>query len=171
MSGSFRLVLTAGAIALCLAACTPRFDWREVRGTEAPYTVLMPAKPASHARPINLGGTQVVMTMTAAEVDGALFAVGTAVMPDAAAAGNALAAMKTALINNIGGTLKSEKAVAAAGTATLELEAVGGGPQPRLLFARLAASGTRVYQVVALGPEKALPREAVDTFLTSFQLK
>jgi hypothetical protein len=170
MTGFFRLVLVPAALAFGLAACTPRYDWREVHGAEAPYTVLMPVKPASHARAINLGGIQVTMTMTAAEVDGALFAVGTAVMPDAAAAANALAAMGKALVRNIGGAVKKENATAAAGTSTLDIEAVGSGAQPRLLFARLVAKDARVYQIVVIGTEKTLPREAVDTFLTSFKL-
>jgi hypothetical protein len=170
MTGFLRLSLAAAALLLGMTACTPRYDWREVHGADAPYTVLMPVKPASHARPINLGGVQVTMTMTAADVDGALFAVGTAVMPDAAAAANALATMKTALVRNIGGTIRSEKAAVANGIATLDVEAAGEGAHGRLLFAHLVAKETRIYQVIAIGTDKTLPREAVDTFLTSFKL-
>jgi hypothetical protein len=170
MTGLFRLLLVSVALAFGLAACTPRYDWREVRGTESPYTVLMPVKPASHARPVNLGGTEVTMTMTAADVDGALFAVGTANMPSAASASNALTAMKTALVHNIGGSVRSEKAAVANGVATLDVEAAAEGAHGRILFAHLVARDTRIYQVVAIGTDKNLPREAVDTFLTSFKL-
>lgn len=170
MLGLIRSLFVPIALFLGLAACTPHFDWREVHGSEAPYTVLMPVKPSSGTRLINLGGTQVTMTMTAADVDGALFAVGTATMPDQAAATNALAAMKTALVRNIGGTVTSEKATASSDLATLDIEATGSGTHPRMLFAHLVAKNTRVYQVVTIGTDKSLPREAVDTFLTSFKL-
>jgi len=164
-------MLAATAIAAAsLTSCTPRYDWREIHGSEAPYTVLMPLKPASHARAVNLGGTEVTMTMTAAEVDGAMFAVGTAAMPDAAAAAKALAAMKTALVRNIGGTVTAEKAASALRSSTIDFEAAGNGTPKRLLYARLVAMDARVYQVVAIGTEKSLPREAVDTFFTSFKL-
>ena len=52
------------------------------------------------------------MTMTAVDVEGAMFAVGSAQAPDAAKAQAALAAMKTALVNNIGATVTQEKALA-----------------------------------------------------------
>ena len=78
------------ATLVALSACTPRFDWRSVRGTDAPYTILLPAKPSTHTRSVNLGGIQASMTMTAAEVDDVTFAVGSAELPDAAQAQAAL---------------------------------------------------------------------------------
>lgn len=164
-----RSLFASAALVAGLVACTPRYDWREVHGAEAPYTVLMPVKPTTHARPINLDGVQITMTMTAADVDGALFAVGTATMSDAAAATKALSAMKTALVRNIGGTVTSEKATTSAGMSTVDIEAKGAGTQARLLYAHLVAKDARIYQVVAIGTGKSLPREAIDTFLTSFK--
>ncbi len=58
----------------------------------------------------------------------------------------------------------------------LEIEANGsrndrnGSAQPVLLMARFVAQDRRVYQVLALGEEKSLPREATDVFFTSFKL-
>lgn len=163
------------AAALMLSACNPTYNWREVRGTAAPYSVTLPGKPASHSRPVNLDGTQVTMTMTAAEVDGVTFAVGSAELPDPAKARAALTAMKTALVNNIGGTVRQEKVSGPADAPTeIAIEAVGTpgpntGGQPRLLIARFIAKDKRVYQVLVAGKEKAVSREAVDTFLTSFK--
>lgn len=152
-----------------LAACSPKFDWREVRGSSAPFVVLLPAKPASHTRTINLDGIQVSMTMTAADVDGVTFAVGTAELPDEAGAQKALISMKTALVRNIGGTVRKEKSSApGAVPATIDIEAAGA--ESRVLFGRFVANGRHVYQVIAVGKENALPPEAVDTFLTSFKI-
>lgn len=170
----------ASLIALC--ACTPKYDWREVRGSNAPFVVLLPAKPATISRPINLDGAKLTMTMTAAEVDGVTFAVGTAELPDAARAQAALAAMKTALVKNIGGTIKLEKSTSGAQanaaantqTTTVDIEASGAPGhdtkgQPRMLIARFVAQDRRVYQVIVVGREKAVTRDAIDTFFASFK--
>jgi hypothetical protein len=161
--------------ALTLSACNPTYNWREVRGTDATYSVTLPAKPASVSRPINLDGTQVTMTMTAAEVNDVTFAVGSIELPDAAKAQAALSVMKTALVKNIGGAIKQEKASGPANAPNeIAIEAIGSpgantGGQPRLLFARFIAKDKRAYQVLVVGKEKAVSREAVDTFLTSFK--
>lgn len=170
------LRLLAPACAACaflLAACSPQYNWREVRGTAVPFTVTLPGKPATHARAINLGGQPVTMTMTAAEVDHVTFAVGTVELADAAQAEKAVGAMKTALVNNIGGTLAQEKTVVIGGAPAIAIEASGPpaatGGQPRLLLARFMAQGKRAYQLVVLGSEKAGTRDAADIFFTSFK--
>lgn len=168
------LRLSVAACALLLAACSPHYNWREVRGAGAPFTVTLPGKPASHARAINLGGVPVTMTMTAADVEQVTFAVGAAELPDAAQAEQALGAMKVALVNNIGGTLAQEKAVVIGGAPAIAIEAsgppaTGTGGRPRLLLARFMARGNRAYQLVVVGAEKAGTRDAADIFFTSFK--
>jgi hypothetical protein len=174
-------VLAMLAIVTMLAACTPKYDWRDVRGSSAPFTVLLPAKPSVYARPVNLGGIKADMTMTAAEIDDVTFAVGTAELPNAAQAQAALLVMKDTLVKNIGGVVRHEKAQLGATVSTIELDA---GPAPvgkdkaaaprsgaSAMHARFIARERRVYQVIVIGPEKAIRPEAVDTFLTSFKLE
>lgn len=165
-------LLACIAAALALAACSPKYDWREVRGTGVPFSVLLPAKPTTSSRQVNLEGMPVTMTMTAAEVDDVLFAVGAAELPDPAASAKALAAMKAALARNIGGGIRHESAASAGGAPAIDMEAAGtpgGDGQPRLLIARLLAVDKHAYQLVVVGKEKAVSREAVDTFLRSFK--
>jgi hypothetical protein len=155
-----------------LSACSPKYDWREVRGTSAPFVVMLPGKPSTQTRTINLDGVQVAMTMTAAEVDGATFAVGSAELPDAAKAQAALQAMKTGMIRNVGGTVTREKAESSGGQSIIELDASGppgSGGDARKLSARFVQKGQRAYQVIVLGGAKPVPQEEVDTFLTSFK--
>lgn len=173
MSHRFSYRSRVAAIALTftmLAGCSPTFDWREVRGTPVPYLVMLPAKPASFTRPVNIGGITVQMTMTAAEVEGITFAVGTAEMPDAASAPAALEAMKEALVRNISGTIQTESRSSGL-PPTIDIEAVGvdRNGAPRLLLARFLAREQRVYQLVSVGPQARMPREAADTFFASFQ--
>ncbi len=156
------------AAAIFLTACSPTFDWREVRGPDASYTVLLPAKPATVSREINLDGTPVNMTMTAAETEGITFAVGTAKMADAAAAGKAVTAMKTALVKNINGTVRQEKPLANG----MYIEAAGpaaAGGEPRLLYARFLSKDNRIFQVVMTGKEASMSRDAAEMFFGSFK--
>ena len=173
---SFRRAVLHAAVLLIFAGCSPKFDWREVQGAGAPYAILLPAKPSSLSRQINIDGTEVTMTMTAAETGDVTFAAGTAELPDAVKAQQALGAMKTALIKNISGTLKQEKITGPAAAPTeIEIEATGApgahtGGQPRVMFARFIARAKRVYQLVVVGTEKTVTRELVDTFFTSFRI-
>lgn len=158
------VLLAAGA----LAACSPKFDWRDFRSTDAPYTIMLPGKAATHTRTVNLDGQQVKMTMSAAEVEGTMFAVGTAELPDAAKAALAVQAMKLAMVRNIGGTIVKESTKDGA----FEVEARGTGPNgaPLALRGRFLAKDKRVYQVVMLGDQKHFDADTVDTFLSSFKL-
>lgn len=172
----FGIVLLGSALAL--TACSPKFDWREIRSNDAPYAVAMPSKPTTLTRQIDLNGTPVAMTMTASAVDGITFAVGSAELPDATQAQVSLSAMKTALVNNISGTIRQEKTLtmaqgsAGGQLAVMEMQALGASSneQARVLFARFVAQDKRVYQLVVTGSEKAVKRELVDTFFASFKL-
>ncbi len=172
MNKSSTLPIRAAACLACavlLSACSPKLDWRETRGGNAPFVVLLPAKPASYTRPVNLDGLQVSMTMTAAEVDKVMYAVGTAELPDASQAPRALDAMKTALVKNIGGTVRQEKH-SPPGAVPMTADVEAGGTDSRLLMARFLAQDKRIYQVVMLGKEDKVSREAADTFFSSFKL-
>ena len=167
------------AACFLLTACSPTYNWREVRGSDAPYLAMMPGKPSTHTRTVNLNGIEVAMTMQAAEVEDVVFAVGSATLPDPSQAAFALEAMKTALVRNINGTVRSQKALAPVGQPPLpvqQIEAVGtpsagSARPPHLLLARLLAKDQRVYQVMVLGPESKLDREQADTFLNGFKVQ
>jgi hypothetical protein len=164
------------AVILILSGCSPTYDWREVQGTDAPFTVMLPAKPATYSRAVNLNGLQVSMTMTAARVKNASFAVGSAPVSDPKQAAAALQAMKTAMVKNIGGTIKKEKRLPADANLaeSIQIEASGivsngGTSQPVALLAQFMAKNGRIYQVIALGPESDLPPEEVEMFFSSFK--
>lgn len=168
-----RLFAFSAAAALCLlAACSPKYNWRDYASPDARYRVTFPAKPATFTRNINLDGMQVAMTMTAAEVDGATFAVGAAEAPDAARAQAALEAMQVALVRNIGATVTSQKTtVDNDNRATRDVDASGTSQGvPMRLVGHFESRGKRFYQVIVLGKTQALPAEQVEQFLTSFKL-
>jgi len=154
-----------------LAACSPKYNWRDYASPDAHYRVTFPAKPASATRTIDLDGMRVNMTMTAVEVDGATFAVGAAEAPDPDRARAALAAMKGALLRNVGAPAAAGQAGGQPTPASMDVDATGadrGGPMR--LVGHFEARGTRFYQVIVVGKDKAVPPEQIEQFLTSFSL-
>jgi hypothetical protein len=174
-----RTVIGAAFAAAVVSGCSPKFDWRDFRSTEAPYAVLFPGKPATHTRSISLGGETVKMQMAAAEVDGVTFAVGAAEVADAARAQAAITAMKNTMVANIGGTVTAEKQASAAASSggvsqqqqSIEVEARGARNGEALrLVGRFIARDKRVYQLVVIGKDKHMVDDEIDTFMRSFKL-
>jgi hypothetical protein len=168
-------ILAAGAALALTAGCSPKYNWRNFASPDDHYRVLFPARPSSVTRTIDLDGIRVAMTMTAVDIDGATFAVGAAVAPDAERAQAALAAMQTALVRNIDATVTSEKVAAAssdgATRAARDIDAQGKqNGVPMRLVAHFEARGKRLYQVIVLGKPASMPAEQVDQFLSSFKL-
>jgi hypothetical protein len=173
------ILATVLLAASLLGACSPKYNWRDYTSKDAPYSVMFPGKPATHTREIDLNGTKVSMTMTASEIDGTIFAVGSAEAPDAATAQSAVASMKTALVRNIGATVTSEKAAssATAGNATasqrtaIDIEATGmRNGTPTRLLGHFEARDKRFYQVIVMGKANAIAPEQADQFISSFKL-
>jgi len=176
--------LVSFLLAACLAACSPKYNWRDYASPDARYRVTFPAKPASATRAIDLDGMRVDMTMTAAEVDGVTFAVGAAEAPDAARARAALDAMQRALLRNIGADPARARIAASSASASasnaagsrsaIDVDATGqgqGGGGPMRLVGHFEARGTRFYQVIVVGRDKAVPPEQIEQFFTSFTLQ
>ncbi len=165
--------IAAALLAIC--ACTPTFDWRDTRAENGAFVVLMPTKPTVFTKPVLLNGQQFPMTMTAAEVQQVMFAVGSLNVPDAAMAEATLKAMKDALLKNIGASDSKEKTTVSTAdhSITIEVSATGAPDakgQPRVLFAHFVAKDTLLVQALVAGPQKAVNAELVDTFLTSLKV-
>lgn len=179
-TSSFKPLLLSLLAGATLAACSPQFNWRDYSSQDAPFRVMFPDKPATHARDVDLNGMTVKMTMTAAQVEGIMFAVGSGEAPDADKAEAAVGAMKTALVRNIGATIRSEKqgkSSAAAGNTAARASAVdidAAGTQkgtPMRLVGHFESRNKRFYQVIVMGPEKKISQDQVDMFMSSFKLQ
>ena len=155
---------------LMLAACSPKFNWRDVHNAEAAYLVQLPDKPASLRRPVQLGSQTVIMQMTAAQVDGVRFAVGAAQLPTAEAAQANVTVMQGNLVRNMGGRLNSQhNSIANSGGKVSLIDEFEAGNASLTMQARLVAHGTWIYEVLVAGPRATWNQEAVDIFLASFQ--
>ncbi|MEM5365593.1 hypothetical protein V4C53_06060 [Paraburkholderia azotifigens] len=168
-------VLSAGWL---LGACTPTYDWRTMMNNDNGYTVDLPAKPTTDQRKIDIGGTPMDMSMQIAEADGAVFAVGTVMLPsdDPQVQRIALDFLRSGLAHNLGtapSAHATEIPLAAGGEVQgLEMTFSGkAGPkqETRTMHARLVAKGRHVYQAAVIA-SKEPPPEQVEQFFGSFKL-
>jgi hypothetical protein len=98
------IALLVGALALI--ACTPPFNWREVRFEEQKIAATFPGKPDSITRTIDLAGTKLLMTMHGVRVKELSYTVAWVKLPDSpsekAPEPNILAAMQLGMLRNVG---------------------------------------------------------------------
>ncbi|AOJ03028.1 hypothetical protein WS70_15305 [Burkholderia mayonis] len=187
-----RAAVAFGALA-SLAACSPAYDWRTLHN-DAGYTIDLPAKPTVEEHPVAIGGVPMKMRMQAAHVGGAVFAVGTIMLPDDRDATQraVLDYLRTGLARNLRAQ-PAEQAVlvplAMGGqTAGVELRMSGapGGASGRApsaaresvssdagasktVIARLIAHGRHVYEVIVIS-DAPLAAEPLEQFFGSLKL-
>lgn len=162
-----RSLILSLSLAWLLAACSPEYNWRVYHSPDAPYSTMFPDKPATHTRDVDLPGVRLALTMTAAEVNGVVFAVATGEAADPVQASAAVEAMKTAMVSNISGKVTAEKRLPGPAV-DIEASGVRNG-QPMRLAGHFEARGRRVYQVIVLGPQRHVGDEQVEQFLSAFK--
>ena len=172
-----RFLTLSMAALLVLAACSPAFNWREVRPENTRLSLLLPCKPDKAQKVVPLGGRPTTLSMLGCDAGGATFAVAVADMGDASKAASVLA-----LWQNL--TLANMKAVP--GTAqSMPLNIPGASPEPaaaRVLAqgqridgaavsgqAAYFAKGTQVFQVVMYAPK--IESEVAETFFSSLKFE
>lgn len=164
----------AGLVGVLLLACSPALDWREVRPAGGGIVLLMPCKPDSHARQVNLGPDVVRLELHACTAAGTTWALAFADVADPARVGPALVELQASAARNLTATEPQELTLKAEGAtpnpASRRVQLQGHMPDGRAVTEQVAvfAKGTRVYQAVALGT--ALDAEAVDSFFGSLRL-
>ncbi|MDZ7652937.1 MAG: hypothetical protein U5L03_10465 [Burkholderiaceae bacterium] len=176
------LAAVVAVVALGMAGCSPRFNFREVKLAEARCVISLPDKPQTAQRELDFNGRRVTMDMTSTGVGPTLFALGVAQLPPEAVAPAQLDAtvawFRDGLLRNVGGTLTGTTVVGLAapvGRAVRTAQAVTargriGADRKAVLAARFYVVDDRLYQVVALGAEGEIPADVVDTFFDSFRL-
>ena len=64
-----------GLLLVLAAACSPNYNWREVRPSDLGLAVMLPGKPATLTQRVRLDNLDLVMTMAGAKVDDIPFTV------------------------------------------------------------------------------------------------
>ncbi len=193
---SYRAYL-AGIAVLILTACSPRYDWREVRSDQSGWVALFPDKPQTQTRAMTLEGRSLDMTMTIARVNEISFVLGYVTqknsVPDTSTQSEGKSEpvlkglLRDAMLRNIQATKQSEQdaLIARVGQNRAALPAVAieadgqVGGKAMHLSARFASfdinSKKEAIQIMVLGPQELMHRpvsqQAVETFLTSLKVE
>lgn len=169
------------ALLVLLAACSPKYDWREMPAADNAIRVTFPAKPQADTRDVEVAGHTLPLTFNVAQVDSTVFAVGHAKLPAAvldnpAELAKVADAFEEVLLANLKGTLAGRREVKlkqAPGDArklfrALEIEVHGAvAMSPSWLLGRVYVLGDSLIEVVALGPEDQLTPDVAKTFMDS----
>jgi len=114
--------LAGALVALQLAAaCSPTFNWREVRADGMPMRALMPCKPDAATRSVPLGGAPTPLHMRSCDAGGLTFTLAWAELGDAPAAAAALDGWRRAAL----AAIQADPAQAAEPAAQLPLNVKG----------------------------------------------
>ncbi|WP_298932720.1 hypothetical protein [uncultured Ramlibacter sp.] len=161
-----RSTAAAALLAACAAtACSPTFNWREVRAESGTLRASLPCKPDKATRQVPMAGRQVDLHVLGCEAGGATFAVLYADIGEAGRAGEALAQWKQATLANMRATgVREQPFLPPGGFALREaVQVVASGQRADgskvESHAAYAARGSQVVQAViysdALKPEMA----------------
>lgn len=175
------------ALLVTQTACTPAFDWRDVRfegAMQAPQAsqlnAVLPCKPDRATREQTVGGQKVQLSMMGCEAAGATFTLSRMVLATPASALQVLAAWQAASLGQAADTA----------VATQSIKILGASAWPAAVRAQLSSQGTAVkrsgqmvwfaqtagaelvlYQAAIYSSETGAPNaEAITTFFDSLRL-
>ncbi len=171
-----QVILGAVVVLGALAACSPAFNWRDVRPDETALSLLLPCKPDIAQQTVPMGGRPTTLTLLGCDAGGATFAVAVADVTTAFAlagvlgqwqavtlAGIKAPADTTAVPFNVPGARLSPPAVR---VSALGRRGDGSAVRSQALY---FAHGTQVFQVVMLSSQPA--PEAEEIFFSNVRLK
>lgn len=171
----WRTVLAGGLALAWGCACSPAFNWRDVRPPGSALQALMPCKPESAQRDVALAGHPVALTMLSCEAGGLTFAVAALHKPPVLTAQAVMQAWRQASLSSLGATPAQahdwQPAVPLAGPATLvsgwQAQGVRHSGQPVQAHVLLLARANEVFQVAVYGPVRP---EVLTTLLDGLRL-
>ncbi|MDB5872520.1 MAG: hypothetical protein JWQ07_1962 [Ramlibacter sp.] len=169
------LAPAALAGALALAACSPTFNWREVRADATALKTLLPCKPDHGARDVPMAGKQVSLQVLGCDTGGATFAVLFADIGDNARAGEVLGLWKTATLANLRTAAAREVPFRPPGALGLpqSLQVVASGRRPDgskvESHAAYFAQGSHVFQAVIYSEQ--LKPDVAETFFSGLKFE
>jgi len=174
------LILSASAM---LAACFPKYDWRDMRAAGDTVRITYPGKPQEESRDVTVAGLTLKMTMKVARVDKTMFAVVHVDLPDAVVADpverdRVVAAFEEIFQRNLQGTVAARRDVplrlapgdARKLTHASEIEVRGKvRDEASWLLGRVYLLDRRLIEAVALGPDDELTADVAKTFVQSLR--
>lgn len=163
------------AVLLMLAACSPTYNWREVRFEPTLLKAQLPCKPDKGARTVPMAGRQVELQVIGCEAGGATFALLSGDIVDPLRDGEVLAQWKAATFANMRSAGSQEQPFLPAGAMALpqsvRVTAVGQRADGSKVESQAAyfARGSQVFQAVIYA-DKLTP-EAADPFFSALKFE
>lgn len=146
-------------LALAAGACSPTFNWREVRVESTSLKAMLPCKPDKGMRRVAMGAEQVDLSGIGCDAGGATFAVLHAELADAARADQVLAQWNRATLGNLHGTATGTRSFTLPGATPLpgsqRVSAIGRRADGTAVRGEAAyfARGSQVFQAVVYAGE------------------
>jgi hypothetical protein len=168
---SVALLLWAGT----LAACSPTFNWRQVRAEPSTLQAMMPCKPEMAQRPVPMAGRQVELKVLGCDAGGASFALLFADIGEAGRSGEVLAQWKQATLSNLRAVGAQELPFLPKGGVALResVQVIVSGKRSDgsdvESHAAYFAKGSQVFQAVIYAPK--LNAEWADPFFAGLSLQ
>ena len=172
-------IFSSAALAVCmaLAACSPAFNWREVRPEGTGLNLLLPCKPDKAEKVVPLGGRATSLSMLGCDAGGATFAVAVADVGDAAQAAPVLALWQDLTLANMKAAPGSRQPLALkipgalAGLPVVRFQAQGRRADGTAVSGQAAyfAQGSQLFQVVMYAPQIA--PDVAETFFSSLKFE
>lgn len=163
------------AALLTVAACSPTYNWREVRPEGTRLALLLPCKPDKAEKTVPLGGRDTPLAMLGCETGGATFAVAVADLGPAANAADVLGQWQRLSLAAIQATAPQARPLKLPGATgpvqVVSAEGVRADGAPVRFSAAWFAQGSQVFQVVMLGAAPAPPADAIETFFSSLRFQ
>lgn len=154
-----------------LAACSPRYDWRELDAAEGQVRAAFPARVQTDSRDLVLVGRELRFSLTSAQVEGAVFAVGYAPLPEDLQGKPAARELGDALRRSLYANFGAEPPAQAPDDGTeIEVHAPP-GQRDAWLLARIWVTSRMLIEVVATGSRRSLSPEHAREFVRSARLR
>jgi hypothetical protein len=162
--------------AIALSACSPTFNWRELRPAGTALQALMPCKPEHASRMVPLAGAATEMHLHSCDTGGLSFAVAWVELGDTARVDAALAEWPRASLASLrlgpevidspgaGWALELPGSTSPSGLVVQGTDPAGQAVQMRAAY---FARGSQVFQAAVYGPQ--LPAEVTTTFFEGLQ--
>ena len=179
------------AVAASMAACSPTFNWRDVRPEGTALSLLMPCKPDKAEKKVPLGDPLVVLRLLGCDAGGATFAVAVAEVGDATRVAGVLAQWQNGTLANmkappVGQPFSQRQGVSEQGaTEILPWKLPGAALQPPAVLikargqradgtavngqAAYFVQGTQVFQAVMYAAE--IKPEVAENFFSSLKFE
>jgi hypothetical protein len=163
----------AWAAALLASACTPTYDWRDVRPEGGDVTLMFPCSPDRYERAVNLAGERVSMRMLVCAAGGTTYALSALVLAPGVDIAGRLERLRDAAVANVQGdaprlhSWSAPPELAAAGATRLETHGKLPDGSAVIEHAAFFARGSTAYQASVVGAKP--DGESVETFLGSIK--